>query len=229
MRFKRFPAAVVCMALATASLSANAYEKGDFLLRFGAAHVNPHDDSDELEGPNGDINNTGVGVDSDTQLGLTFTYMLTDAWALELLASTPFTHDIDGEGSTLDGLGLGGRIGEVKHLPPTLMAQYYFNNESRVTPYLGAGVNYTIMLEDDLSGTAERILQTDDLDLDNSVGLAVQFGFDVEINENLFFNASVWHIDLDTEADIDDSVLGDLEVDVDVDPWVYMIGLGYKF
>ena len=41
-------------------------------------------------------------------------------------------------------------------------------------------------------------------------------------------NGQVRYIDIDTKGTT--NILGDeVEVDVDVDPFVYMVGLGYKF
>ncbi|MNM66072.1 Outer membrane protein W precursor [compost metagenome] len=55
---------------------------------------------------------------------------------------------------------------------------------------------------------------------------------DYMITDNLLVNASVWYVDIDTKASVDGpTALGysKTKVDVEVDPWVYMVGLGYKF
>ncbi len=68
--------------------------------------------------------------------------------------------------------------------------------------------------------------------LDDSFGLAAQIGMDYMLTENVMFNAQVRYIDIDTEATVDGPTalsVGKTKVDVDVDPWVYMVGLGYKF
>ena len=44
-----------------------------------------------------------------------FTYMMTDVWAIEVLAAYPFKHDIE----LLDGT----KVGSTKHLPPTVSVQ----------------------------------------------------------------------------------------------------------
>lgn len=81
---------------------------------------------------------TAATLDSDTQLGLNFAYMLTDQLGVELLAATPFSHDIGTKG--LGGL----KLGSVKHLPPTLSLVYYpLDSKSAFQPYVGAGINYT--------------------------------------------------------------------------------------
>ncbi len=71
------------------------------------------------EGAGGTLGHlNGFDVSNNTQLGLTFTYMATDNIGIELLAATPFRHKI--------GTGDTGDIATVRHLPPTLMAQWYF-------------------------------------------------------------------------------------------------------
>lgn len=221
------------LALAAAttlvSLPVFAYEQGDLIVRAGYAHVDPVSDSSRLSAAGAPLPATGVSVDSDSELGITAVYMLTKNVGVELLASTPFTHTINAKGATLAGLGLRGNIGEVTHLPPAVSAQYYFDTGTEYTPYVGAGINYTIMLKDSLDSDAQSILGTGDIDLNDSVGLAFSAGVDVQLDNDLILNAAVWRIDIDTEASIDGSVLGDLDIDVEVDPWVYMVGLGYKF
>lgn len=70
------------------------------------------------------------------------------------------------------------------------------------------------------------------LKLKDSVGIAGQLGFDYMLTDHMLLNASVWYVDIDTEASVDGPTalgVGRTKVDVDVDPWVYMVGVGYKF
>jgi len=211
------------------SVGALAYDAGDFIARGGIARAIPNDSSGLLRANNAPVAGTGVGVGSDTELGLTGSYMITKDIGVELLASSPFKHDIIAKGGTLAGLGLSGKIGEVKHLPPTISLQYYFNNPSIATPYVGAGYNYTWILDESLTSHAQSVLGSNDFKLSNSQGLALEAGVDVKLTDHLLFNAAVWHVNLDTTGHIRNTVLGDVKVDVHVDPWVYMIGIGYKF
>ncbi len=71
-----------------------AHEAGDFIVRGGTATVNPSEDSGVIQ-PTVVSANGQVSIDSDSQLGLTFIYMHTDNWAVELLASSPFTHTVN--------------------------------------------------------------------------------------------------------------------------------------
>lgn len=205
--------------------SANAYEAGDFIVRAGAAMVDPNENSGTISpaaiSPAGE-----VGIDDDLQLGLTGTYMFTDNIGLELLAATPFTHTIGLEGD-LAGLGT---LATAKHLPPTISLQYFFNNDSSFTPYIGAGVNYTMMLETEITSNGEAVLGslgiTDtSIDADDSVGLSLQAGLDMALTDNIILGAAVWYMDIETEIEVANAV----KVDLDIDPWVYMVSVGYKF
>ncbi len=215
------------LAAALASPFAQAHKEGDIIIRAGAATVSPNDSSGTVKNsPLGNLPGD-VTVDSDTQLGLTFAYMLQDHIGVELLAATPFTHDVNMKNS----IGpLNGKIGEVSHLPPTLSLQYYpMAPGSALQPYAGIGLNYTTFFDEDLS-SQYKAAGASDLSLDDSWGLAGQLGVDYMLDENILLNAAVWYIDIDTTATMDGPLGTDkTKVDVSIDPWVYMVGLGYKF
>ena len=65
--------------------------------------------------------------------------------------------------------------------------------------------------------------------LSDSWGLSLQAGADCQINDRWLLSAAVWKLDISTDAEVDTANLGREEVDVDTDPWVYMIGVGYRF
>ncbi|CAM3153077.1 outer membrane protein OmpW [Vibrio mytili] len=207
----------LAVVAALLSPSVFAHQQGDFVLRVGAASVVPNDSSDKILGSKEELK-----VDSNTQLGLTLGYMFTDNISLEILAATPFSHDI-----STDLLGLGD-IADTKHLPPTLMVQYYFGEpESKVRPYVGAGINYTIFFDEGFNSKAKQA-GLSDLELDDSFGLAANFGVDYQIDEKWFVGASAWYANIETEATY--KFAGDKQkTDVKINPWVFMISGGYKF
>jgi len=216
-------------ALALAAPLAHAHQAGDFIVRAGAASTAPNEDSGELKLDGRKISGTKATLDSDTQLGLAFAYMFTDHIGLELLAATPFQHQVG-----IKGLGpaLDGKLADIKQLPPTLSLQYYpLDASSRFQPYAGVGINYTMFFGEDL--TSQRKSEGfSNLKLKDSVGIAGQLGFDYMITDHMLFNASVWYVDIDTQATVDGPTalgVGQTKVDVDVSPWVYMVGVGYKF
>ena len=193
--------------------SVSAHQAGDIIVRAGVAVVAPNESSQDVAG-NGEFS-----VSDNTQLGLNFGYMLTDNIGIELLAASPFTHDI-----SLDGIG---KIAETKHLPPTLVAQYYFGSaDSKLRPYIGAGVNFTNFFDNEFTNDLDGALT--DLSLGNSWGLAAQVGLDYQINKNWLVNASVWYAQIST--DVDFNLGGDaVTIETDIDPWVYMVSVGYTF
>lgn len=222
------------LALAVASPAAFAHKEGDFIVRAGAATVSPNDSSSDLKLDGTKVGGTSATVDSDTQLGLTFAYMLRDHVGIELLAATPFSHQVNVKGlDAATGIsGLDGKLADIKQLPPTLTLQYYpMDPTSSVQPYVGAGINYTMFFDESL--TSQRKAEGfSNLQLDDSFGLAAQAGVDFMLSDNVLLNAAVWYIDIDTTATADGPTalgVGKTKVDVTVDPWVYMVGLGYKF
>jgi outer membrane protein len=217
------------VALALLAPVAEAHQTGDIIVRAGAARVVPNEDSGNVKLDGTKVAGTKATADNSTQLGLTFAYMLSDHVGLELLAATPFSHTIGVKGL---GPGLDGKLADVKQLPPTLSLQYYpMDSSSKFQPYAGIGLNYTRFFNNDLTG--ERKQQGfSNLKLKDSVGLAGQIGMDYMLTDRVMLNASIWYIDIDTKATVDGPSalsVGKTKVDVDIDPWVYMVGLGYKF
>jgi outer membrane protein len=222
--------AALLVAVVGVSVPASAYEQGDWIIRAGAAMVDPDTDSDPI-----DIGDTrlpgGVDIDDDTQFGITGTYMLTNTWGIELLASSPFEHDINLVDAPV-------AAGSAKQLPPTLTVMWYpRGNIQGFQPYIGLGVNYTYFWDEEVDKELETALGEivgtpgpldADLDLDDSFSWAGHAGFDYTFNDRWGLNASVWYLDIDTEADIS-TELGSVKFDVDVDPWVYMVGVSYRF
>lgn len=235
-----------------ATQAAVAYEGGDFIIRAGAALVDPNENSSEIniESPAlGNSSGTEVGVDSDVQFGISFSYMLDQDFGIELLAATPFGHNIYGKG-VLAGAG---KLAKTKHLPPTLNFNYYpADADSKFQPYIGLGLNYTTFFDSSVTPTLDNAGTIDtlatltgnlapgtitsasgtDIELEDSFGLAIQIGFDFQLTENIGINAAYWRADIDTEAEITSNTNAGkvtATVDVDIDPSVYMVGLAYKF
>lgn len=210
--------ALVLAAATLAPAASFAHEAGDFLFRAGTATVRPNVGGDDVK--LGDANLGHFDANNNTQLGLTFGYMITDNIGVELLAATPFEHKV--------GTGPTGNIATVKHLPPTLMAQYYFGGkEDKLRPYLGAGLNYTFFFDEKFNSTG-KAAGLSDLDLSSSWGFAAQAGMDYMLDENWMLNASVWWMNIDTDVKFkagEDRV----KVDTRLDPFVFMFGVGYRF
>ncbi len=207
---------------AGAAGGALAYQAGDLILRAGIASVQPNEDSDALSLDGTQLPGTGAGLNSSEQLGLTLTYMFTPQWGVGVLAATPFEHDIKAKGVGVDA-------GSAKHLPPTVTLQYFLlGATSRWQPYVGLGVNYTLFFDEQVDGQLEEMFGPGDLDLDNSWGWAGQVGLDYQIDDHWLVNAAVWYLDIDTDATFKFAA-NRITADVNIDPRVYMLGVGYRF
>lgn len=124
--------------------------------------------------------------------------MLTDKIGIELLAASPFTHDVGVAGMPSRFAPLNGKLGELKHLPPTLSVVYYpLDHKSAFQPYVSAGLNYTWFFDDKLTSEAEG-KGFSDLDMKDSWGLAAQVAMNHLLTENVMVNAQVRYIDIDT-------------------------------
>lgn len=183
-------AILTVLGAATALPVAHAQDAGDWIWRMGIHNVRPKSDNHGI-----------VNVDAGSSLTFNGTYLFAAHWGVELLAALPFEHDIN-----LNG---GGAVAETKHLPPTLSLQYHFNPSGSWRPYMGAGLNYTLFFDKKTTGA----LSGTDLELDPSCGPAAQFGLDVQVGRDWFANVDARWFDIDTDAKLNGSSLGRVEID----------------
>ncbi len=164
-----------------------------------------------------------ITIDNSIVPELDLTYFFTPNLAAELiLAVTP--HDVGGTGV------LQGALGDVWLLPPILLAQYHFNPGSKIKPYVGAGLNYTIFFNQDDSGAflPNAGLTVSSIDLKNSFGWALQAGADIHLRDNMYLNIDVKKLWLDTTATVRTTAGTTVRADVDINPWIIGIGVGWK-
>lgn len=217
---KKSVLALTLLSAVSAPVFADAQGNQDspWVFRGTLAYVAPNDDSGPVLG------NDGVTVDASFGLGLSFTYMLNQSWGIEVLAASPFTHDITGTGA-LAGLD----IGDTKQLPPTLSVTYHWGDNT--TYHAGAGLNYTKFFEEDTSDALTTALgaETTALKLDASTGLSIQFGFDTPLNKDWNLSGTVYYKDIDTTGDIYVNGAKAASVDVEIDPIVWTLGVSTRF
>ncbi len=138
------------------------------------------------------------------------TYFFTRNIAAELVLTYPQKIDIDVGGT---------KQGTIKALPPSLLLQYHFTDLGAFKPYVGAGLNYTRFYKRNniLDGAAE--VEKD------SFGWTGQIGFDVALNKNWLINVDAKYVKIDTDVKVGGSKVGN----VDLDPWLLGVGIGYRF
>jgi outer membrane protein len=96
---------------------------------------------------------------------------------------------------------------------------------------VGAGINYTWIYDEHVGSRAQGE-GFSNFKAENSWGWAAQVGMDYMINDKWMINGQVRYIDISTKATVDNNALAAgtrAKVNVDVDPMVYMVGIGYKF
>lgn len=144
-----------------------------------------------------------------------FTYFFTNHIAMELILATS-PHNIDLNNSDLGDLNLG----DVMILPPTLTLQYHFTPDNTLSPYVGAGINYTLPYAES-SGRDTAKLQ-----VDGSFGYVLQVGADYWLNEHWGLNFDVKKVWVDVDASINS---GAITGNVELNPWIVGTGVSYRF
>lgn len=191
---KTTAALALTTALTAVALPAFAQERGDMLLGLGLHGVIPTDSySTTLAGP--------VRVDDNIRPTLTFEYFIADNLGIEVLAAWPFEHDVQ-----LFGVG---DVISTKHLPPTVSLQYHFTNSSRITPFVGIGVNYTHFWDE----TGTGVLAGVPVSLDDSWGVAAHAGIDFAISERGSIRTDIRWIDINTSATVGGVPIGSVSID----------------
>ncbi|MAW98136.1 MAG: hypothetical protein CMN72_00510 [Sphingomonas sp.] len=193
---------------------------GDVLARARVILVSPIESSSAVEPA---FPGSKVGVGYNVMPEVDFTYMATDNIGAELILGTT-RHEATGRG-TLSGVG---KLADTWVLPPTLTLQYHFMPHTKIRPYIGAGVNYTIFYSTDASKELESAIGKTSVKMDDSFGYALQAGIDVDVTKNLFVNLDVKYIDMDTTAKLNTN--GAINrADIHIDPIVVGLGIGTRF
>lgn len=207
-------AALIMPGTATAQTSA-----GDWLIRLRGIVVSPTESSGEVSG----IPGSRVGVTDSVMPEVDFTYMVTDRIGAELILATT-KHKATGRGS----LSAIDTVASTWVLPPTLTLQYHLAPGSKVRPYVGAGVNYTIFYSEDASSALEGALGSTKVRMSDSAGYALQAGVDIDLGSRTFLNLDVKYLDIDTTARLTTGA-GTNRVRVSIDPLVFGVGVGRRF
>ena len=197
---KRSSSCLVALVAVMAACPVFAQPRGDWAVSIGAHQVNPTSDNGTLA--DGTL---PLAIDSDIRPTFTLEYFVYDNLGIEVLAALPFEHDIE-----IDGLG---NVGSTRHLPPTVSLQYHFNADGRVSPFIGAGVNYTAFFDEETTGA----LDGSDLSLKDSWGLAAHAGLDFAVGTRSAIRVDVRWIDIDSDVIVDGARLGTAKID----PMVY--------
>ena len=211
-------------------------EKGDFVVRVRATNISPDEDSDlydETQKSTGLAStlygaNSGaeLSVESNTIPEIDFSYYWTKNFATELILAIGSRHDVSVVGSSGN---IDKDLGSVNLLPPTLTGQWHFRPDQSFDPYIGAGISYVRAmdnrLEDHVNNLSIRIDR-------NRLAPVLQIGADINLESNWMVNVDLKKFWYNTDDETKGAATSYNWVkidDLDVDPWVSSIGVGYRF
>jgi outer membrane protein len=180
-------------------------DKERWIFRARAINVDPDEDS-KVTGLVADVT-----ADDATVPEIDFTYFFSDHIGAELILATA-KHEM-GTNTNLD-------LGDVMILPPTVNLQYHFNPKGNFRPYAGAGLGY-IFYYDEEAGSSINTIEYDD-----GISYSLQVGMDYGIDEHWAINADVKKLYHQTDVTING---GAITADVDLDPWIFGLGVAYRF
>lgn len=201
------PAVLAALLLSAAPALADA---GDWIIRVRAIQLAPDVSSSVT------VIGGSVDIDPDEVPEIDFTYFITNNWAAELILATT-RHRVSDNNSTLGNVDLG----KVSLIPPILTLQYHFMPDGKYRPYVGDGINYTIFYNEKAPGTTVTAISYED-----GFGWALQAGIDIGITDRVAINFDVKKAYLSSDVNLNN---GAILADVDLDPWVFGIGLAYRF
>lgn len=226
---------VLALAAAFAPVLAQA-EAGDWVVRARAVNVVPDEDSKLGKTVNRNVGGGATVMSPGAELAvsdkvipeLDISYYFTKNIAAELILAVGTRHNVSIQGDALSTVG-NQPLGSVNLLPPTLTAQWHFNPDQTFDPYVGAGINYTIMLDRKLK-VSSGALAGSKIKIDSdSFGFAAQAGFDINLKDGWLINADVKYVTLDTTVKLKTGATWTKIDSLDINPWVVGIGIGKKF
>jgi outer membrane protein len=200
-------AAVATLAGLTlfAALPAQAQEAGNFIVRLRALH---------LDAANKDSTGLNLSVNNKTFPELDFAYFITPNVAAELVLTYPQKHTLYSNG---------GKIGTLKHLPPTLLGQYHFTGLGGFRPYVGAGLNFTNFSDVQFEPAVVTALKPNVKR--TSWGLAAQVGADVPLGGGWLLNVDLKKVQIKTDVYAGTAKAGTFKID----PLLLSVGVGLRF
>jgi outer membrane protein len=184
---------------------------GDFMIGLGAVGVLPTNG-----GSVGTIGGTPNASNAASPL-LDGTYFFTPNIALNLIAATT-RHKLTVTNSALGTVNLG----TAWALPPTLTVQYHLMPQSRISPYVGVGLNTTFYYG--YGGNPTTGINR--VRIDPSVGVAPNIGVDYEIAPNWLANFDLKWILMQPDVSVNS---GFVRARADINPFVISAALRYRF
>ncbi len=212
MKYKKI--IVSSMSILAFVLAQRAFaDAGDWQIGVRAIDVVPVAGSSPITGINGNV----TSISSEVAPELDINYYFTNHLSSELILATT-RNSVEATGTVAGNVNLG----SVGVLPPTVTLLYHFFPDHLITPYAGAGINYTHFYNASSGNVASAIYYSD------SFGPALQAGFDVNLNKNWALNVDVKKIFM--SSNVTATVGGEqVTTHVNINPMIYGAGVRYRF
>lgn len=207
---RRIAAAALLAAAVAVPAHAQQQPEGPWMVRVRALGMIPADRSDAI--PALGVEEDAITVSRKVFPEVDVSYFLTPRIAAELILTYPQEHEVEVDGT---------EIGTFKHLPPTLLLQYHPLPDGAVKPYLGAGVNLTLLSDVELAVPGVGALDLED----RSVGPAGQAGVDIRLGRGRYLNLDVKRVMIRSDV----LAGGETVSEVRVDPWLLSAGFAVRF
>jgi outer membrane protein len=204
-------AAALAALFASAALHAD--DGGPWQFRLRSTYLDMSDRSDAFSALGINFPSNAVTVNSKWIPEFDVSYSFTSHLAAELVLTVPQTQDV-----SLAGVG---PLGTFKHLPPVLALQYHLLPGSLIDPYVGLGVNYTLIYGANLAVAGIPLA----LDT-HSFGVAGQAGADIRLGHGFFLNVDAKKVQLGSDVYV---YGGPRLTTAHLDPWLLSFGAGYRF
>jgi len=219
VKFLLVPALLACAA------AAQAQSAGSWLVRAGGTTITPNVTSDDLTAPS--LPGTKASIGNSSRFSGGITYMVDNNLAIDLPLAVPFQHDISGDGAILGA----GKIGDVKALPVTLMAQWRFlEPNAPVRPYVGAGITYAAFYGAKSTSTLTALTggtpaNPTTLSIDSKWTATFQLGASFQLKDGWFIDASYTYTPLRTRTTLSTGQT----LDTTLNPSSVSLAIGMRF
>ncbi len=185
-------------SLAVLPLTASA--ESPWSVKAGFSQINPKSNNGSLAGG-------AFEADVSSEVGFTpaIEYKFAPNIVGEVLLAIPFKHEVKDTKSDT-------KIASFKHLPPTFTAKYLFTPDAAFSPYVGLGLNYTLVYDEKIVLAGAKLRGKD------SFGLAATVGFEYRMpNSPWGVAADLRYINIESDLTLDTGTgaadIGSLTVD----------------
>jgi len=201
-------------ALMTAAPVAMA-ASGDWVVKGTVTGINPQRTSDGLN----NISNSKIYLDDAISGQVSMTRMLNRHFGVGFYTAWPYSHELKGN-NRLSQLGMH-TFADVKQMPAGLDAQFHFLPGSKLQPYVGINLDYAHFFDekDRIHGIHTTI--------EDAWGFGGQAGLDLQLGNNWLLTTSARYIHMSTTAKLSGMI--DQHVDMKLNPWLFSLGVGYRF